>query len=195
MTSKGMLRFSRWFVTADVVTTSVPSVRRAARTRPSGTLRTPIRPRTRGLPVPTVHRLLTSLRGRGAEEASLREVEVVARSLDSFAPPLVRPAHLARFETALRAAAGRLTGRTLWHVNSTSEGGGVAELLHGLLGYLVAGGIRTRWLVVEGMPDFFRVTKRLHNRLHGSPGDSGPMRRGARPHLYMISERSGSSMA
>jgi hypothetical protein len=136
MTSKGMLRFSRWFVTADVVTTSVPSVRRAARTRPSGTLRTPIRPRTRGLPVPTVHRLLTSLRGRGAEEASLREVEVVARSLDSFAPPLVRPAHLARFETALRAAAGRLTGRTLWHVNSTSEGGGVAELLHGLLGYL-----------------------------------------------------------
>ena len=66
-----------------------------------------------------------------------------------------------------------MAGRTLWHVNSTSEGGGVAELLRWVLGYLVDGGIRTRWLVVEGTHEFFLVTKRIHNRLHGSPGDGG----------------------
>ena len=28
-----------------------------------------------------------------------------------------------------------------------------------------------RWLVIEGNAEFFRVTKRIHNMLHGSPGD------------------------
>ena len=51
----------------------------------------------------------------------------------------------------------------------------VAELLHQVLGYLLDGGIRCRWLVVEGDQDFFWVTKRIHNRLHGSQGDGGPL--------------------
>jgi trehalose synthase len=88
---------------------------------------------------------------------------------------LARPAHLDRFRKASAAVAGRLEGHTLWHVNSTSEGGGVAELLHQLLGYVIECGIRCRWMVLEGDQDFFRVTKRLHNRLHGSLGDGGPL--------------------
>jgi trehalose synthase len=104
----------------------------------------------------------------------MREVEVGSRSAQPLAS-VVEPSHLARFETAQRAVAEHLAGRTLWQINSTSEGGGVAELLHALLGYLVDGGITTRWLVVDGTDEFFGVTKRLHNHLHGSPGDGASL--------------------
>jgi trehalose synthase len=104
----------------------------------------------------------------------LREVELETRSLSQL-EGLARPSHLEKFRSVLGAVADRLEGRTLWHVNSTSEGGGVAELLHQLLGYLIEGGIRCRWVVIEGDQDFFWVTKRLHNRLHGSEGDGGPL--------------------
>ena len=60
------------------------------------------------------------------------------------------------------------------------RGGGVAELLHQVLGYLLDGGVRCRWLVIEGDQDFFWVTKRIHNRLHGSMGDGGPLDETAR---------------
>jgi trehalose synthase len=76
-----------------------------------------------------------------------------------------------RFARRLDQAADLLAGRRLWHVNSTEEGGGVAEMLHFLLGYLAGAGIDTRWAVLEGNEDFFQVTKRLHHLLHGRPGD------------------------
>jgi len=66
-------------------------------------------------------------------------------------------------------------GRAVWHVNSTARGGGVAELLQSLLAYARGGGVDTRWVVVSGNPDFFQITKRIHNRLHGSEGDGGPL--------------------
>jgi trehalose synthase len=66
-------------------------------------------------------------------------------------------------------------GRAVWHVNSTARGGGVAELLQSLLAYARGGGVDTRWVVVGGNPDFFLITKRIHNRLHGSQGDGGPL--------------------
>ena len=113
----------------------------------------------------------------------MKEVELETRSLSQL-EGLVRPAHLEKFRAVLSAVADRLEGRTVWHVNSTSEGGGVAELLHQLLGYLIEGGIRCRWIVIEGDQDFFWVTKRLHNRLHGSEGDGGPLGEGERE-MYM----------
>jgi trehalose synthase len=79
----------------------------------------------------------------------------------------------------LAASQLRLGGRTFWHLNSTSQGGGVAEILQSVLGYLVGGGIRTRWLVVDGTGEFFEVTKRIHKLLHGQPdgdGDGGFLR-------------------
>jgi trehalose synthase len=76
-----------------------------------------------------------------------------------------------RFARRLDQAADRLAGRRVWHVNSTEGGGGVAEMLHFLLGYLIGAGIDARWVVLEGNEDFFRVTKRLHHLLHGRPGD------------------------
>src|SRR5436190_1457576 len=66
-------------------------------------------------------------------------------------------------------------GRAVWHVNSTARGGGVAELLQSLLAYARGGGVDTRWVVVGGNPDFFQITKRIHNRLHGAEGDGGPL--------------------
>jgi trehalose synthase len=68
-----------------------------------------------------------------------------------------------------------MDGRTLWHVNSAAEGGGVAELLGSSLGYLRHGGIDARRLVIEGDPSFFAITKRIHNRLHGDLGDGGAL--------------------
>jgi trehalose synthase len=76
-----------------------------------------------------------------------------------------------RFVRRLEQAADRFGGRRLWHVNSTEQGGGVAEMLHFLLGYLSGVGIDTRWAVLEGNEDFFTVTKRIHHLLHGRPGD------------------------
>src|SRR4051794_28617521 len=66
-------------------------------------------------------------------------------------------------------------GRAVWHVNSTARGGGVAELLQSLLAYARGGGVDTRWVVVGGNPEFFQITKRIHNNLHGSPGDGGAL--------------------
>jgi trehalose synthase len=68
-----------------------------------------------------------------------------------------------------------LTGRVVWHVNSTARGGGVAEMLQSLLAYGRGAGADLRWLTIGGNPDFFRVTKRIHNHLHESPGDGGEL--------------------
>ncbi len=64
-------------------------------------------------------------------------------------------------------------GRSIWHINSTARGGGVAELLQSLLAYVRGIGLDARWGVIHGDPAFFEVTKRIHNLLHGSPGDGG----------------------
>ena len=63
-----------------------------------------------------------------------------------------------------------LAGRVVWNVNSTARGGGVAEMLTSLIAYTRGAGVDARWLVIEGNPEFFRVTKRIHNRLHGAAG-------------------------
>ncbi|HEX6489396.1 MAG TPA: glycosyltransferase [Candidatus Dormibacteraeota bacterium] len=109
----------------------------------------------------------------------------------------LRSYDLGRFETILpqrefadlvrQAEAGRrlLRGRTVWNVNSTARGGGVAEMLGPLLGYARGAGVDGRWLVVGGEPDFFRVTKRLHNQLHGAKGDG----RGLGPTAALVYRR------
>ena len=48
-------------------------------------------------------------------------------------------------------------------------------MLHSIVGYSDGLGIDNRWVVIQGDQDFFRITKRLHNRLHGSPGDEGTL--------------------
>jgi trehalose synthase len=81
------------------------------------------------------------------------------------------PDQCRRFVRRLEQAADQLAGQRLWHVNSTEQGGGVAEMLHFLLGYLAGAGIDTHWAVLEGNEDFFTVTKRIHHLLHSQRGD------------------------
>jgi trehalose synthase len=73
--------------------------------------------------------------------------------------------------------ARQLHGRVIWNVNSTAQGGGVVELLRPLLGYARGSGVDARWVVISGNPEFFVITKRLHNHLHGADGDGGALTR------------------
>ncbi|HEX4430043.1 MAG TPA: glycosyltransferase [Frankiaceae bacterium] len=57
--------------------------------------------------------------------------------------------------------------RMVLNINSTASGGGVAEMLHTLLGYARGSGLDVRWMVPEAPPEFFTFTKRLHHMLHG----------------------------
>ena len=68
-----------------------------------------------------------------------------------------------------------LNGRVIWNVNSTAKGGGVVEMLRPLLGYSRGAGIDARWAVISGDPEFFTLTKRIHNKLHGFDGDGGSL--------------------
>jgi trehalose synthase len=81
----------------------------------------------------------------------------------------------ASFGQVVLLAKEMLAGRAVLNVNSTSRGGGVAEMLASLLAYARGGDIDARWAVIEGNPDFFAITKRIHNNLHGAPGDGGPL--------------------
>jgi trehalose synthase len=53
------------------------------------------------------------------------------------------------------------------NVNSTYYGGGVAELLTSLSLLMNSVGIKTGWRVIQGAPDFFSITKKMHNALQG----------------------------
>ncbi|HEY5143155.1 MAG TPA: glycosyltransferase [Solirubrobacteraceae bacterium] len=112
----------------------------------------------------------------------LEEVQVAALPPERFEEVLEAP-QWQMLDEANRVARDIFRGRTIWNVNSTAVGGGVAEMLQSLLAYARGAGVDTRWLVIEGEPDFFALTKRLHHHLHGSKGDGGPL--GAAEHeLY-----------
>ncbi len=67
----------------------------------------------------------------------------------------------------LRMLANRLSGKTVLNINSTFVGGGVAEILSRVVPLLNQLGVDVRWQIISGDHQFFKVTKRLHNALHG----------------------------
>jgi len=69
------------------------------------------------------------------------------------------------------ARARRLYGRHIVHINSTYQGGGVAEILYSLVLLMNDVGIDTGWRILHGSPDFFSVTKKFHNALQGASLD------------------------
>ena len=89
------------------------------------------------------------------------------------APP---PPHLEDYRSiigqgqvdALRFLARELKGKTIKMVNSTSVGGGVAEMLNRMVPLLSELDVPTHWDVITGGNDFFEVTKAFHNALHGT---------------------------
>lgn len=97
----------------------------------------------------------------------------VALKLDDYAQNALLAPAVAELRAEARLAAQRLQGRTVWMVNSTARGGGVAEMLPKQVAMLRELGIHTRWLVVgSDRPEFFHLTKRIHNLIHAS-GQAG----------------------
>jgi len=88
----------------------------------------------------------------------------VAKSLAAYegivAPSVIRE---------LRILGGKLKGIRVVHVNSTREGGGVAEILTWMIPLMQDLGIEASWEVIEGTKSFFAVTKAMHNGLQGFP--------------------------
>jgi trehalose synthase len=97
----------------------------------------------------------------------LHEVEVPRLPVSRLEPVIGarRYAELTRTAHQVRQV---LAGHTIWNVNSTAAGGGVAEMLQVLVGYVQDLDIAIGWLVISGDAEFFAITKRLHNQIHGS---------------------------
>jgi trehalose synthase len=63
--------------------------------------------------------------------------------------------------------AKHLNGKVVQNINSTSVGGGVAEILSRMVPLLNQLGINAKWDVIKGGDKFFSITKKMHNALHG----------------------------
>src|ERR1700743_1339672 len=101
------------------------------------------------------------------------EVPLVSRSIDRWRD-ILSAEQWDGLEQAVRR--GRSIGRRpFWSINSTAVGGGVAETLRSLLSYFSGVGFDAHWGVISGDDEFFRITKRLHNFIHGNPGDGGEL--------------------
>jgi trehalose synthase len=119
--------------------------------------------------------------------ASLTEVDVPDLPLTRFLD-LVGAERHDRLLAAEERTAAHLDGHAVWNVNSTASGGGVAEMLQVLVGYARGAGLDVRWLVTRGDPAFFDITKRLHNRIHGWPGDGGELGAAEAQHYARVCE-------
>jgi trehalose synthase len=63
----------------------------------------------------------------------------------------------------------RLSDQRVCHVNSTYYGGGVAGILSSLTLLMRSLGLEAEWRAIQGPPDFFTITKKMHNALQGAP--------------------------
>ena len=97
----------------------------------------------------------------------MQQIQVQPVPLDML-KAILAPAQWSRLVTTAARARALLAGRVVWNVNATAHGGGVAEMLQSLLAYARGAGVDARWLVLDGDPEFFAITKRVHNALHGS---------------------------
>ena len=67
----------------------------------------------------------------------------------------------------IHAEAEKLSGKHITCVNSTYQGGGVAEILNSLVPLFDQVGVDFGWRILHGTPDFFTITKKFHNGLQG----------------------------
>lgn len=107
----------------------------------------------------------------------LRQINVGVKSLADYHSII---AHDLMVE--IREAAAGLRGLRVCHINATSFGGGVAEILYSLVPLMNDIGLEVDWKVMYGREEFFNVTKAMHNALQGSP-------RGITPDEQRIFER------
>ena len=113
-------------------------------------------------------------------------VPIPTHEIERFRPLLGED--FAEIEKVAAWARQAFAGRAIWHFSSTARGGGVAELLSTLLPYARDAGVDVRWVVLREKAEFFAVTKRLHNNLHGDRGDGGALDDEARRVYEAVSE-------
>src|SRR5438309_6267164 len=104
------------------------------------------------------------------DRATLGRVQVGQADINSYRSLLDGRAWT-ELERAMKELASRLRGRTVWNINSTARGGGVAELLSSRIAYERGAGIDGHLLTIEGSPAYFNVTKKIHTHLHGVAAD------------------------
>ena len=68
----------------------------------------------------------------------------------------------------VRSLGDKLKGRSVTHINSTSFGGGVAEILFSMVPLMQDAGLDVQWEVIKGDLKFFTITKKIHNALQGA---------------------------
>lgn len=115
----------------------------------------------------------------------MREVEVAPVQLDRLLQLLV-PDRAERLASQAAIARELLKGKVVWNVNSTARGGGVAEMLEALVAYARGARVDARWLTLSADQEFFTITKRVHNLLHGVPGDGGGLGEAERAHVEEV---------
>ena len=136
---------------------------------------------TSTLPLPPASSLAQSPAGlRAPEPGWLHEVVVPATPV-AVLEPVIGIERYAQLITAATGFRERLGRRTIWNVNSTAVGGGVAEMLQVLVGYIAGLDIAIRWMVIGGDPEFFAITKRLHNQIHGEAAGGAAEQRRRQP--------------
>lgn len=102
-----------------------------------------------------------------------KSVHVPTLKLDEYEEHAALTPSVRQLRDAARQVTPLLSGRTLWMVNSTAQGGGVAEMLPAMVGMLRDLGVATEWVAIEADdPAFFSLTKRIHNLIHGE-GEAG----------------------
>jgi trehalose synthase len=94
----------------------------------------------------------------------LHELEVAMRNLEEY-----RGTVEDEVITDIYKQARSLYNRHILHINSTPQGGGVAEILTNFVPLMNDIGIDAGWRILHGNPDFFTITKKFHNALQGDP--------------------------
>ena len=104
----------------------------------------------------------------------LEQVEIAPLPPERY-ESVITPDRAQDVREAIETAHHVFADRAIWNVNSTSAGGGVAEMLQSLLAYARGADVDARWTVIKGNSDFFEITKRIHNHLHSFAGDGGQL--------------------
>jgi len=124
----------------------------------------------------------------------MHEIELRSRSLTRMAEFIGEEAAARLAGATAERGRAAVDGRVVFNVNSTGAGGGVAEMLRVVLGYARDAGVDARWLVIDGDPHFFEVTKRIHNHLYGQTGDGGPLGEAEHAAYEAVEERNASGL-
>ncbi|GKZ14833.1 glycosyltransferase [Haladaptatus sp. T7] len=93
----------------------------------------------------------------------------VEHTIEEYATDTVLRDSVRTMQNTVTDDVAALDGRTVWMVNSTASGGGVAEMMPKLVGLFRALGVDAEWAVIDvDEPVFFEFTKGIHNLLHGA---------------------------